>query len=238
MNNLNSSKPDSSKKIKVMIAGDYLIFRNGLKMLIESRKNFKVTDAVPDLSDVKVHAGIKQPDVLLIDAQDGSNVEFDALLTSFSETIPTIVMTNSYCAKTHQKYLLLGANGVVTKDQDEKSLFRAIERVSTDDLWFKREVMVKTVNHLIEEKRKAPERIYSEKYNTLTKREREVLASVCQGMKNKDIAEFLFITETTVRHHLTSLFEKLNVKNRLALVALAFSEGLVKVPPIDTSAGH
>ena len=60
--------------------------------------------------------------------------------------------------------------------------------------------------------------------------EQEVLALVCQGMKNKVIADKLFITETTVRHHLTSIFEKLKVSSRLELVVHAFKEKLVEIP--------
>ena len=59
--------------------------------------------------------------------------------------------------------------------------------------------------------------------------------NICKGMKNKAIAEALFITETTVRHHLTSIFEKLNVKSRLSLAILAFNEGLVEVPAVENN---
>ena len=90
--------------------------------------------------------------------------------------------------------------------------------------------MKQTIERLIEEKNSEPEKVKSQKYASLTEREKEVLSQICKGMKNKAIAESLFITETTVRHHLTSIFEKLNVKSRLALAILAFNEGLVEVP--------
>lgn len=93
--------------------------------------------------------------------------------------------------------------------------------------------MKKTIERLIKEKHEAPEKIHSDKYALLTEREREVLANICKGKKNKEIAEALFITETTVRHHLTAIFEKLNVKSRLALAILAFNERLVEVPHKD-----
>ncbi|MEZ5428793.1 MAG: response regulator transcription factor [Pyrinomonadaceae bacterium] len=224
---------ESNDKIKIMIVGDYLIFRNGLKMLIESRKDFKVIGEVSTLSEVEGAISKNRPYILIIDSNEIENGEFEKFLSTVCDGIPTLVLTNSKSAKTHQKFLLLGASGVVTKEQDPNVLFKAIERVNSDDLWFKREVMKNTIERLIKEKNEAPEEIHSDKFASLTDREKEVLTSICKGMKNKEIAESLFITETTVRHHLTSIFEKLNVKSRLNLAILAFNERLVDVPPKD-----
>lgn len=221
----------SNNKIKIMLVGDYLIFRNGLKLLIESVENFKVISEVSDFSEVNIVVGNNKPDVLLVDSNELASEDFETFMSTHGEEIPTIVLTGSTSAKAHQKYLLSGASGVVVKKQKASVLFKAIERVNSDDLWFKREVMKKTIEKLIKEMHEVPEKAYSSKYAILTEREREVLNLICKGMKNKDIAESLFITETTVRHHLTSIFEKLKVKSRLALAILSFNEGLAEVPP-------
>jgi DNA-binding NarL/FixJ family response regulator len=221
---------NSNEKIKIVIVGDYLIFRHGLKMLIESRDNFRVIGEVAKLSEVPLAISNNKPDVLLVDSAQIVNDGFENFLSSHFGNIPTLVLTDSFKAKTHQKYLLLGASGVVTKKQKSEVLFKAIERVNSDDLWFKREVMKKTIEKLLKEKKDAPEKIYYEKYASLTEREREVLSKICEGMKNKEIADALFITETTVRHHLTSIYEKLNVRSRSALAILAFNEKLVEIP--------
>jgi DNA-binding NarL/FixJ family response regulator len=68
------------------------------------------------------------------------------------------------------------------------------------------------------------------KIASLTDREREVIALICEGLQNKLIGERLFISETTVRHHLTSIFDKLGVTNRLELVIYAYRHGLAKLP--------
>jgi DNA-binding NarL/FixJ family response regulator len=122
----------------------------------------------------------------------------------------------------------------VTKEQSSKVLFKAIKKVNAGDLWFRRDVMKQTIDQLIREKDMPANSVNSDKYALLTDREKEVLESICAGMKNKVIAESLFITETTVRHHLTSIFEKLNVKSRLALAILAFNEGFVEVPKVSS----
>lgn len=221
-----------------MIVGDYLIFRNGLRLLIDSQENFKVVSEVADLLEATSEIARLRPDVLLVDSDEVINGEFSKFLASACKGIPAIVLTNTKNAQTHQRYLLMGASGVVTRKQEAGVLFKAIEKVNADDLWFKREVMKKTIEKLIRDKHDAPQKIYTGKYDSLTDREREVLSSICKGMKNKEIAESLKITETTVRHHLTSIFEKLNVKSRLALAILAFNEGLVEVPPKGSSSSH
>lgn len=213
-----------------MIVGDHLIFRNGLSALIKSNNTFKVINQVNDIPEAASMISNNKPDVLLIDSNQVSDASFKEFLSAHCEDVPTIILTGSTDALEHQNYLLLGASGVVSKIQNSKVLFKAIEKVHSDDLWFKREVMKKTIEKLIKEKRESPKKIYSDKYADLTDREREVLLSVCKGKKNKEIASDLFITETTVRHHLTSIFEKLNVKSRLALAIMAFNEKLVDVP--------
>jgi DNA-binding NarL/FixJ family response regulator len=220
----------SNDKIKIMLVGDYLIFRNSLKLLIESQSNFKVINEVSDFSEVEVLINNNKPDILLIDSKELAHEDFVKFTEKQGENIPILVLTNSTNAKTHQKYLLAGASGVVTKKQKSTVLFKALEKVNSDDLWFKREVMKKTIEKLMKEKSLTPEKIHSTKYNILTQREREVLKLICKGMKNKEIATSLFITETTVRHHLTSIFEKFNVKSRLELAILSFNEGLAEVP--------
>lgn len=226
---------ESNNVIKVLIIGDLLIFRNGLRMLLETRDNLKVVGEASDVSEVSSSINGSRPDVILIDSSQITNSDLKSLLSQCCENIPTIVLTNSQSAQTHQKFLLEGASGVVTKEQEPGVLFKAISQVCSDDLWFRREVMKDTIERFINERNNAPEAIYSNKYYSLTEREREVLSSICQGMKNKDIAKTLFITETTVRHHLTSIFEKLNVKSRLALAILAFNEGLVEIPAKDAT---
>ena len=90
--------------------------------------------------------------------------------------------------------------------------------------------MVAAIQQLVKEKKSLPEKLFSYNCGVLTTREREVLSLICTGMKNKAVADSLFITETTVRHHLTSIFEKLKVTSRLELVVHAFNEKLVEIP--------
>ena len=221
---------DAQKEIKVMVIGDFLIFRNGLRLLLETEKNIKVVGEAADLSEASNLIPKIRPDVLLVDSSEADKGIFTSFVSSQPSYASIIVLTNSSEIEMHRKYLMLGVNGVVTKEQTANILFKAINKVHDGEVWFVRKLMDETIRQLVTEKKSMPEEIYSYNCAGLTVREREVLILICQGMKNKIIADKLFISETTVRHHLTSIFEKLNVTSRLELVVHAFKEKLVEVP--------
>lgn len=228
-------KMEANKKIEIMIVGDSLIFRNGLRMLIETKSDFKVVGEAATISDALILLTNNHPNVIVVDSSQLFNGEAKEFLSVHCKEIKTLVLTNDDAVKTHQKYLLLGAKGVVTKKQSSEALFKAIRQVDSEELWFRRDVLTLTIEQLVHEKESSSTGGFVDKCSALTDRETEVLFSVCKGMKNKQIAESLFITETTVRHHLTSIFEKLSVKSRLELAIYAFNQGLVAVPPIEKS---
>ena len=120
-----------------------------------------------------------------------------------------------------------GAMGVVLKDHAAEVLIKAIEKVHSGEVWLDRLMMGRVLQEISEEKQSNPDR---EKIDTLTERERQVVGLVGEGLKNKQIAARLFISETTVTHHLSSVFSKLEVSDRLELVVYAFRHGLAKLP--------
>jgi DNA-binding NarL/FixJ family response regulator len=221
---------DAKKEIRVMIIGDFLIFRNGLKLLLETEDKIKVVGEAADLAEASNLLPKIKPNILLIDSAEIDNGSFDVFLAAQPNYTPTVVLTNSKNAANHQKYLMLGIDGLVTKEQTADAFFKAIIQVSDGEVYFERKLMIETIKQLVQERKLIPEKLYSYNCAVLTDREREVLTLICRGMKNKVIADNLFITETTVRHHLTSIFEKLKVNSRLELVVHAFKEKLVEIP--------
>lgn len=221
---------EAKKEIKIMVIGDFLIFRNGLRLLLETEKSFKVCGEAADLLEAAIITNKTKPDIMLIDSAEIDNGNFDSFLSAHPYYIPVLVLTNSRHIDKHQKYLMLGVDGLFSKEKNADALFKAIKQVSEGGIWFERKLMSDTIKQLVSEKKSLPEKLYSYNCAVLTEREREVLMLICKGMKNKVIAENLFITETTVRHHLTSIFEKLKVNSRLELVVHAFNEKLVEIP--------
>ena len=227
---------DAKKEIRVGIVGDFLIFRSGLKLLLEREDKIKFVGDAPSLAEAAGLIPKIKPDVLLIDSTEIDHGNFASFLNTQEKYTPIIVLTNSKDSEKQQKYLLLGIDGLVSKEQTADVLFAAIEQVSLGEIYFDRRLMSETIKHLINEKKMIPEKLYTYNCAVLTEREREVLTLICRGLKNKSIADTLFITETTVRHHLTSIFEKLKVNSRLELVVHAFREKLVQIPVEQTEA--
>jgi DNA-binding NarL/FixJ family response regulator len=107
----------------------------------------------------------------------------------------------------------------VDLDQSPATLFRAIERVHAGDVWMERRLMAALLSG-------HGAGTHGPQLDSLTPREREVVRLISEGLKNKQIAQRLSVTDVTVRHHLTSVFSKLDVADRLSLVVFAFEHGL------------
>ena len=141
-----------------------------------------------------------------------------------------IILTGLRDPEAHRQAVLLGAMGIVKKEKAAEVLISAIQRVHAGEAWLDPSLMAGVLSEMTRagKTRKAdPE---TEKIATLTNREREVIALIGEGIKNKEIAERLFISETTVRHHLTSIFAKLGVADRVELLIYAFRHGLANPP--------
>jgi DNA-binding NarL/FixJ family response regulator len=117
--------------------------------------------------------------------------------------------------------------GIVLKEHAPYQLLKAIMKVHDGEVWIERSMMGSMIHELNKPNTVDPE---ITKIESLTDREREVIALVGEGLKNKQVGERLFISETTVTHHLSSVFSKLDVSDRLELIIYAFRHGLAKMP--------
>ena len=220
----------NKEKMNIALVGNFPIFRHGLKLLLESEDQFSVSDEAINLLEMSASIRRLRPDVLVIDANEIISEELQKFLENEPNRPPVIVLTATAQSAEQKQYLLLGVEGVVCKDQDISALSHAVKKVIQGDIYFNRRLLGETIKSLVSERKSLPEIIKNQHFSNLSEREREVLTLVCAGLKNRAIAEKLFITENTVRHHLTSIFEKLNVSSRLELVVYAFREELIKIP--------
>ncbi|HEV8590309.1 MAG TPA: response regulator transcription factor [Pyrinomonadaceae bacterium] len=215
--------------IKILIVDDHLLVRTGLRMLIESEPNLKVVGQASNRSEALALAKSEQPDLILLDIDLGSENGLDFLpeLTDTVAGVHVLVLTGLREIESHRRAARLGAAGVVLKEHAADVLLKAIKKVHAGELWLDRSMMGSLLREMTQ-----PPKIDAEaaKIATLTRREREVLTLVAEGLKNRDIAARLFISETTVTHHLSSVFAKLGVSDRLELVIYAFANNLAKTP--------
>lgn len=204
-------------------------------MLIESDDRFHVAGEASDANAAVEQIANIRPDIILVDISDVDERRLLPLFTPEIAKIPVLVLTRKDQVEFYQQCLKLGIKGLVSKQNGAEVLYKAIEKVCEGEFWFDRSVMGATIRHMLNEKQSFMDNPAVQKANGMTEREREVVELICRGMKNKGIAEKLFIAETTVRHHLTSVFNKLEVASRLELVIYAFKHQLVKVPSQQTA---
>lgn len=226
------SAPDSSQPIRIMMVDRHKLVRQGVRMLVAGNPIFQVVAEADNGADAFLLAEREHPDVILLGLDLGAERGLDILpgLLNTSRSPRVLVLTHVEDPEEHRKAMVLGAMGVVQKDVDVEVLFKAIEKVHAGEAWYDRSKMGSVLRDMLQNGNgKKPDPL-AVKIAGLTPREHEVIALVSEGLKNKVIGEKLFISETTVRHHLTKVFEKLGVSNRLELILFAFGQGLASLP--------
>jgi len=176
-------------------------------------------------------AARERPDIIVLDLMlgDEDGLDFLPQLCKTSPNSRVLILTGVQGTDAHRMAIRRGAMGIVLKQQAADLLLKAIRKVHAGEVWIDRSMMSSVLSDVRNERHEEadPE---AGKITSLTPREREVIALVSEGLKNKLIGERLFISETTVTHHLSSIFSKLDVSDRLELIIYAFRHGLAKVP--------
>jgi two-component system nitrate/nitrite response regulator NarL len=221
--------PNAKKPIRILLIDDHLVVREGLRLLLESRAGLTVVGEAGNRREALAITSRERPDIILLDldlGRAGSGLDFMPELLSAARNSRILLLTAVRDPEAHQQAVQLGAMGLVSKEKGSEELFKAIEKVYAGEVWLDRSLTARVLSGISHPgDKKSPE---AEKIASLTEREREVMALISEGLKNKDIADRLFISETTVRHHLTSIFSKLDVSNRFELIILLHKHKLAK----------
>lgn len=217
--------------IKVLLVDDHQIVRTGLSLIIQKDPTLQIIGEASNRSEALALTQQKQPDVVLLDLDLGSENGLDFIPSLLDHAPPPriIVLTGSRDANAHQQAIAQGALGVVNKEQAQEVIVSAIKRVHAGEAWLDPKLTASLLAQLAggKKKKEDPE---AAKIASLSKREHEVIKLIGEGLKSKEIAEKLFISEITVRHHLTSIFAKLEVSDRVELMLYAYKNGLAKAP--------
>jgi DNA-binding NarL/FixJ family response regulator len=218
----------TEQSIRILLIDTQTIVRSGMRMLIESQPGLSVIGDVGNRAESLIAAAKEHPDIILIAVNDDSDLEFLPELLSVAQQARVVVLTSLRDPDVHQRAIRLGAVGVVAKDTETKTLIKAIQKVHNGQLWLHGSMAANLLAGFVHANQHTG--IESTKIATLTKREREVISLISDGLKNKQIAAALFISEATVRHHLTSIFSKVGVSDRLELVVYAYRNRLAEIP--------
>jgi two-component system, NarL family, nitrate/nitrite response regulator NarL len=216
------------QEIRILIADDHSIFRDGVRKLLEAEGGFTVVgEATTGVEALELVSELR-PDILLLDISMPRLTGLEVLRRLSKQPAPmrTILLTASVEKSEIIEALLLGAHGVVPKQSASRMLFKSIRTVMAGEFWVSRDM----VSDLVETLRgPSNSGLAGAKTMGLTRRELEVIAAVVEGQVNKDIAQTFHISEYTVKHHLTRIFDKLGVSNRVELAMFAVNHELVKM---------
>jgi NarL family two-component system response regulator YdfI len=213
-----------SDPIRVLIADDHLVVREGLRLILETSEDLQlVGEAADGVSAVRL-AGELQPDVVLMDLRMPGLDGLEAIerIRAEQPQIAVVILTNYNEDDLMMRGLRAGARGYLLKDTGREALFNTIRAAARGETLLQPEIAARVLSHA--EAAPAPR---APGGLELTGREREVLAGVARGERNKEIAARLGISERTVKAHLDSVYDKLGVDSRAAAVSLALQRGLL-----------
>jgi len=221
------------RAIRVFIAEDHQITLWGLRQLVEaSGTRMEVIGTASSHGELMNHDATSSADVILLDLDLGGE-DMGASLGSLRERCPghVLVLTGTDSVATHRAVMLKGARGVIHKSEPAESILRAVEKVSQGEIWLNRMLVGQLMGMLTDgEHRPAPRPAdpESERIDSLTQRERDIVAAMVRacGSKQLAVAADLGISEHTLRNHLTTIYSKLCVHGRLELHVYAMAHGL------------
>jgi DNA-binding NarL/FixJ family response regulator len=215
-------------KIKLLIADDHAIFRDGLRKLLDSEEIITIVGEARNGAECIKMLGRLKPDILLLDLHMPDKDGFEVLEEVNFDTIPTrvIILTAAEDDRDLVRAMRLGARGVVTKESAIDLLVKSIHHVHAGEIWLDSQMTAGVINAFSASSKSGVRR----EKPLLSDREIEVVQFVAQGFHNKEIGKELFISENTVKNHLHSIFDKLGVSDRLELALYAIHHRLIEKP--------
>jgi two-component system nitrate/nitrite response regulator NarL len=237
MSDVGTKRDATLEPIRILIVDDHAVVRAGLRMLIDQNPTMKVIGLAGNRSEALAIAASEQPNLIILDLLLGDEDGLTILpeLREVAKNARVLVLTGLRGSESQRRAMLAGAMGVVLKDHAAEVLIKAINKVHQGEVWLDRLMMGSVLDEMTQAQETDPDKA---RIASLTDREREVIALIAEGLKNKEIGKRLFISETTVTHHLSSIFSKLGVSDRLELVIYAFSRNLAKMPKKATRPGN
>jgi len=211
----------ATNRIPIVIADDHAVLRESLTALLQSQADFDVVGAAATGEEALRLVQQYSPQVLVLDLAMPESDGFDVLRTleRAGSRVASVVLTGSDNQNDYVQVVRLGARGLVLKADSPEKLFAAIRAVSEGELAFSDEIARCVLEAMVSNQPVVPSSM-----QRLSERERQISYMVARGMRNRDIAADLSISENTVKRHLQSIFSKTGSRDRLELAVLALAE--------------
>lgn len=211
-------------KVRILIADDHTMVREGLRKLLQTDASIEIIDEVGDGQGAINVARKEKPDIILMDINMPGTSGLAATLIIKKE-LPTIkvIAITIYEDEEVVEMVKAGVSAYILKDVAGSELISTIHKVMAGEVVIHPRVAQRLIKELVRNDNKKDE-------IKLTRREKDVLALLVQGSNNRKIANIMFISEKTVKNHLTSIFRKLGVKDRTQAAVYAIRNHMVEVP--------
>jgi DNA-binding NarL/FixJ family response regulator len=221
-------------KIRIVVADDHPIFRDGLCKLLALEEDFEVVAQAQDGRQVLEVLQQYEPDILLLDLRMPGLDGLGTLqrLQAVKNKTRVIVLTASDDKNEFVQAMRLGTSGIVLKQTATELLIKSIRKVHAGEIWLDSHTTAAVIRQFVAADETPPPPLAptspgrERERSPLSQREREIVALVAQGFKNKEMAEKMFISEQTVKNHLHNIFDKLGVSDRLELALYAIHNNL------------
>jgi len=211
--------------IKILIADDHLIIRQGLRLILETENDFELVGEASDGAEALILCKKLKPDVVLMDLRMPNMDGLTAIekLRIEQPNIAVVILTTFNEDDLMLRGLQAGARGYLLKDTDRAALFNTVRAAARGETLLKPEIMARVLSR----KNTSVAETKSTEPANLTEREQEVLEAVARGDRSKEIAAQLGISERTVKAYLASIYSKLGVDSRAAAIAVAAQKGFL-----------
>ena len=212
--------------IKIVIVDDHVLFREGLAYIIRLEADMEVVGLVGTVQEAVESVGALKPDIVLMDFSlpDGTGAEATSKIINEYPNIKIIFLTMSESDENLFAAIRSGAKGYLLKNMSPSKLMASLRSVQQGESALSRSMTLRLMEEL--SRTKEPERVGDAALAKLTRREQDVLVGLAAGKTNKEIASQLYLSENTVKYHVHSILEKLNLPDRREAAKFAMEHGV------------